>query len=94
MRMILVGAMVAVVAMTGPAFGGVDVIVANDGPPPGPPPVSGPYNDSNPSGRVIIADGRNHVELTDRRYDIILDNCRRFLADQPLRNLVDKARWF
>jgi hypothetical protein len=25
---------------------------------------------------------------------IILDNCRRFLAGQLLRNLVDKARWF
>ena len=32
--------------------------------------------------------------LDERRYDIILDNCRRFLANQPLRNLVDKARWF
>ena len=32
--------------------------------------------------------------LEERRYDIILDNCRRFLAGQPLRNLVDKARWF
>jgi phosphoglycerate dehydrogenase-like enzyme len=32
--------------------------------------------------------------LDDRRYEIILDNCRRFLAGQPLRNLVDKARWF
>ena len=32
--------------------------------------------------------------LDERRYDIILDNCRRFLASQPLRNLVDKARWF
>jgi phosphoglycerate dehydrogenase-like enzyme len=32
--------------------------------------------------------------LDERRYDIILDNCRRFLACQPLRNLVDKARWF
>jgi phosphoglycerate dehydrogenase-like enzyme len=32
--------------------------------------------------------------LDERRYEIILDNCRRFLADQPLRNLVDKARWF
>src|SRR6266700_508450 len=27
--------------------------------------------------------------LDERRYDIILDNCRRFLAGQPLRNLVD-----
>jgi phosphoglycerate dehydrogenase-like enzyme len=32
--------------------------------------------------------------LDERRYNIILDNCRRFLAGQPLRNLVDKARWF
>jgi len=32
--------------------------------------------------------------LDERRYDIILDNCRRFLAGEPLRNLVDKARWF
>jgi spermidine synthase len=27
---------------------------------------------ANPRGRVIIADGRNHVELTDRKYDIIV----------------------
>jgi phosphoglycerate dehydrogenase-like enzyme len=32
--------------------------------------------------------------LDERRYEIILDNCRRFLAGQPLRNLVEKARWF
>jgi phosphoglycerate dehydrogenase-like enzyme len=32
--------------------------------------------------------------LDERRYEIILDNCHRFLAGQPLRNLVDKARWF
>ncbi|MGA8761061.1 MAG: D-2-hydroxyacid dehydrogenase [Stellaceae bacterium] len=32
--------------------------------------------------------------LDERRYEIILENCRRFLAGQPLRNLVDKARWF
>jgi phosphoglycerate dehydrogenase-like enzyme len=32
--------------------------------------------------------------LDERRFDIILDNCRRFLAGQPLRNRVDKARWF
>jgi phosphoglycerate dehydrogenase-like enzyme len=32
--------------------------------------------------------------LDERRYAIIRDNCRRFLAGQPLRNLVDKARWF
>jgi phosphoglycerate dehydrogenase-like enzyme len=32
--------------------------------------------------------------LEERRYEIILHNCRHFLAGQPLRNLVDKARWF
>jgi phosphoglycerate dehydrogenase-like enzyme len=32
--------------------------------------------------------------LDERRYAIILDNSHRFLAGRPLRNLVDKARWF
>jgi phosphoglycerate dehydrogenase-like enzyme len=32
--------------------------------------------------------------LDERRFEIILDNARRFLAEQPLRNLVDKASWF
>jgi phosphoglycerate dehydrogenase-like enzyme len=32
--------------------------------------------------------------LDDRRLDILLDNCRRFGAGQPLRNVVDKASWF
>ncbi len=32
--------------------------------------------------------------LDDRRYDILSDNCRRFVAGQPLRNVVDKASWF
>jgi spermidine synthase len=27
---------------------------------------------ADPNGRVIIADGRNHIELTDRHYDIIV----------------------
>ena len=27
---------------------------------------------ANPNGRVLITDGRNHLELTDRRYDIIV----------------------
>jgi spermidine synthase len=27
---------------------------------------------ANPHGRIVIADGRNHLELTDRRFDIIL----------------------
>jgi phosphoglycerate dehydrogenase-like enzyme len=32
--------------------------------------------------------------LNDRRYAIMLDNCRAFLANKPLRNQVDKASWF
>ena len=32
--------------------------------------------------------------LDDRRLDIILDNCRRFAAGKPLRNVVEKAAWF
>src|SRR5829696_1366506 len=32
--------------------------------------------------------------LDERRYDILADNCRRFLAGQPLRNVVDKESWY
>jgi phosphoglycerate dehydrogenase-like enzyme len=32
--------------------------------------------------------------LDERRFEILLENCRRFLADRPLRNVVDKASWF
>jgi phosphoglycerate dehydrogenase-like enzyme len=32
--------------------------------------------------------------LNERRYDITRDNCRRFLAGAPLRNVVDKRNWF
>jgi phosphoglycerate dehydrogenase-like enzyme len=32
--------------------------------------------------------------LDERRYEIIEDNARRFVAGQPLRNVVDKAHWF
>jgi phosphoglycerate dehydrogenase-like enzyme len=32
--------------------------------------------------------------LDERRFEILLDNCRRFVAGQPLRNVVDKAAWF
>jgi phosphoglycerate dehydrogenase-like enzyme len=32
--------------------------------------------------------------LDERRFEILLDNCRRFVAGEPLRNAVDKARWF
>ena len=32
--------------------------------------------------------------LDERRYEIILENCRLFVAGKPLRNIVDKANWF
>jgi phosphoglycerate dehydrogenase-like enzyme len=32
--------------------------------------------------------------LDDRRAALLQDNCRRFTAGQPLRNVVDKASWF
>lgn len=32
--------------------------------------------------------------LDDRRREIVLDNCRRFAAGRPLRNVVDKRNWF
>ena len=32
--------------------------------------------------------------LDERRFAIVMDNCRRFLAGEPLRNVVDKASWF
>ena len=32
--------------------------------------------------------------LDERRYQILADNCRRFIAGQPLRNVVDKSSWF
>src|SRR5438552_3089475 len=32
--------------------------------------------------------------LDERRFEILLDNCRRCVAGQPLRNVVDKSAWF
>jgi phosphoglycerate dehydrogenase-like enzyme len=32
--------------------------------------------------------------LDERRFEVLSDNCRRFLTGQPLRNVVDKSRWF
>jgi phosphoglycerate dehydrogenase-like enzyme len=32
--------------------------------------------------------------LDDRRFQIIVDNCRAFAAGRALRNVVDKASWF
>jgi phosphoglycerate dehydrogenase-like enzyme len=32
--------------------------------------------------------------LNDRRFEIIVDNCRAFAAGRALRNVVDKSSWF
>ena len=32
--------------------------------------------------------------LDERRAEILIDNCRRFAAGRPLRNVVDKENWF
>jgi len=32
--------------------------------------------------------------LNERRYGVLLENCRRFAAGEPLLNVVDKERWF
>jgi phosphoglycerate dehydrogenase-like enzyme len=32
--------------------------------------------------------------LHERTFDILVDNAQRFVAGQPLRNVVDKAQWF
>jgi phosphoglycerate dehydrogenase-like enzyme len=32
--------------------------------------------------------------LDERRFEILLENCRRFAREAPLRNVVDKDKWF
>lgn len=32
--------------------------------------------------------------IAQRHLEVVVDNLRRFAADQPLRNVVDKAQWF
>ena len=40
---------------------------------------------------VAVADAE---DVAERRYALLADNARRFLAGEPLRNVVDKARWY
>ncbi len=40
---------------------------------------------------VAIRDAENIVE---RRYEVLVDNARRFAADEPLQNIVNKAAWY
>jgi len=39
----------------------------------------------------VAADG---PYIDDRRTEVFLDNCKRFYEGKPLRNVVDKAKWF
>ncbi len=32
--------------------------------------------------------------IAERHLDVLLDNVRRFVASEPLRNVVDKRKWF
>ena len=32
--------------------------------------------------------------LDERRFDVLRENAKRFLAGEALRNIVDKSRWF
>ena len=43
-----------------------------------------------PTPHAAAADA---VDVAARRYALLADDARRFLADEPLRNVVDKARW-
>jgi len=40
---------------------------------------------------VAVMDAQN---LPERRYQVLLENARRFLAGRELRNVVDKAAWY
>ena len=40
---------------------------------------------------VAVADA---PDIPERRYALLADNARRFVAGEPLRNVVDKARWY
>ena len=60
---------------------------------------------SNPCRRSIPCGRRRNVIITPHvagfgadtdpeREELIVDNCRRFVEGRPLRNVVDKAKWF
>ena len=42
----------------------------------------------NPGATATLAD------VSERMFQLFLDNARRFAAGEPLRNVVDKSRWF
>ena len=40
---------------------------------------------------VAVKDAEN---IPERRFQVLLDNARRFLKGEPLRNVVDKSKWY
>jgi phosphoglycerate dehydrogenase-like enzyme len=40
---------------------------------------------------IAVRDAEN---LPERRYQVIIENARRFLAGEPLMNIVDKENWY
>jgi phosphoglycerate dehydrogenase-like enzyme len=40
---------------------------------------------------IAVKDAEN---IPDRRFEVILENARRFAAGTPLRNVVNKAAWY
>jgi phosphoglycerate dehydrogenase-like enzyme len=40
---------------------------------------------------IAVKDAEN---IDERRFELLLDNARRFAAGEPLRNVVDKAAWY
>jgi len=40
---------------------------------------------------IAVKDAEN---IPERRYQILLENARRFAAGEPLQNVVDKAAWY
>ena len=40
---------------------------------------------------VAVKDAEN---IPERRFQVLMDNARRFLKDEPLNNIVDKSKWY
>ena len=40
---------------------------------------------------VAVKDAEN---IPERRFQVLLDNARRFLNEEPLNNIVDKSKWY
>ena len=40
---------------------------------------------------IAVKDAHN---IDERRFEVLIGNARRFLADEPLNNIVDKSKWY